>query len=59
MWALCIPASCTSDDLQTALNRALYPVFREQKMDVVAHVDPELCKTEEDSLWSKYFNPTT
>lgn len=48
-WALCIPASCTPQDLQGSLNSTLDTVFSKYNIRGVVSVDPEYCHKHDDA----------
>ncbi|KAG8310549.1 hypothetical protein J6590_062678, partial [Homalodisca vitripennis] len=42
-WAVCVPASCSVDDIQHSLRSALEPVFKRHGLEAAVTVDPEYC----------------
>ncbi|XP_065222000.1 nose resistant to fluoxetine protein 6-like [Planococcus citri] len=54
-FALCVPSSCMSTDLNASLNNLLHPIFKNNGLDVTIDVDPILCKTQNDRAYSSGF----
>ncbi|XP_065224459.1 nose resistant to fluoxetine protein 6-like isoform X1 [Planococcus citri] len=47
-FALCVPSSCTPNDLNASLNSLLRTIFKNNGLDVTVNVDPMFCKTQHD-----------
>ncbi|XP_065222003.1 nose resistant to fluoxetine protein 6-like [Planococcus citri] len=50
-FALCVPSSCSPTDLNVSLNNLLYPIFKNNGLDVKIDVDPIFCKTQDDVVY--------
>lgn len=45
-WAVCIPESCTAEDVALSLNHSLKSVFEPQGYQIDAFVQPKLCSSQ-------------
>ncbi|XP_065224461.1 nose resistant to fluoxetine protein 6-like isoform X3 [Planococcus citri] len=50
-FALCVPSSCTPNDLNASLNNLLHTIFKNNGLDVSVDVDPMFCRTQNDSTY--------
>ena len=58
-WGICMPASCTSTDLERSLNETLLPIFEKYSIELNITVDPVYCHIKEKDHYTTGFYVTT
>ncbi|XKL64687.1 hypothetical protein PGB90_004773 [Kerria lacca] len=51
-WAMCIPASCSSNDLKLSMQNTLFPLFENQNLSISVDIKPEFCHVKKRTEFS-------